>query len=119
MRRGRDLRSVPCRRRERPVWRWPPRCFGRVRIEKESIMNMPIAKYRAHNQDHRIDNGVQSGELTRREARGLRQDQREIKAEMREARSDGVVTKSERQEIREMQNGASKDIFQAKHDEDK
>lgn len=82
-------------------------------------MNMPIANARTHVQNHRIDNGAQSGELTRKETHGLRQDQREIKTAIQEAKSDGEVTKAERKEIRGLQNDASKDIFESKHDDQK
>lgn len=82
-------------------------------------MNMPIANLRTHLQHERIGNGVQSGELTRAEAKELRSQQKDIRSAITEAKSDGTVTKEERQDIRKLQNEASKDIFQAKHDGDK
>lgn len=81
-------------------------------------MSMPIAQLRTHFQSARIQDGVQSGELTRKEARELRADQREIRGALQEARADGQVTACERKEIRGLQNEASRDIRQAKHDGD-
>jgi polyhydroxyalkanoate synthesis regulator phasin len=51
------------------------------------------------SQQRRIDRGVSSGELTRREARTLRDNLREIRAEHDRARADGVVTRKERRRI--------------------
>lgn len=82
-------------------------------------MNMPIANLRTQIQAGRIEQGVQSGELTLREAKSLRADQREIRGAIQDAKSDGSVTLGERRDIRQMQNEASRDIFQAKHDGDK
>jgi uncharacterized membrane protein YebE (DUF533 family) len=82
-------------------------------------MSMFVAHARTHFQHHRIDQGVRSGELTREETQQLRGQQREIRSEIRDARSDGQVTKDERQQIRELQNEASRDIYQAKHDCDR
>lgn len=78
-------------------------------------MNMPIAHARLHNQAHRINQGIDSGALTQGETRQLRAEQREIRGEIRDARSDGQITCEERAGIRAHQNQASRDIFQAKH----
>lgn len=79
-------------------------------------MSMPIAHARQTFQNYRIQQGVDSGELTRAETQELRGQQREIRGAMREARADGQVTCDERQQIRQLQNQASQDIYQAKHD---
>ena len=71
---------------------------------------------RQARQGARIQQGVRSGELTRGEARGLRQDQREVRQLRRDARSDGSVTREERGAVRDAQNEASKNIYQEKHD---
>ena len=71
---------------------------------------------REHRQKQRIKQGVKSGELTREEARGLRQEQREIRAKEREMKSDGVVTREERKELHQDLNEASKHIAEEKHD---
>jgi hypothetical protein len=70
-----------------------------------------------HNQHKRIAQGVKSGELTKGEAKDLRGDQKEIRQEEREFKSDGNLTKDERQELHQDQHAASKEIYQEKHDE--
>ncbi|MFN8002501.1 MAG: hypothetical protein U0X75_15945 [Acidobacteriota bacterium] len=77
--------------------------------------NTPRIRNRQIEQQRRIGQGVRSGELTRREARRLEHNQREINQEKREAKSDGVVTRDERQDIRRDQNRANRQIYRAKH----
>lgn len=77
----------------------------------------PGVDRREHRQKQRIREGVRSGELTKEEARGLRQEQREIRAKERAMKSDGVVTKEERKELHQDLNEASKHIAEEKHDE--
>ena len=48
----------------------------------------------------RIRDGVRSGQITRDEAREIRERERQIRAERRVYRSDGVITRDERREIR-------------------
>lgn len=78
--------------------------------------NTPVADQRQQNQKARIQEGVKSGELTRREAVRLRTEQRAIKAEERMAKADGKVTMVERAKLRHDQNKASADIYRQKHD---
>lgn len=78
--------------------------------------NTPGADRREHRQKQRIKEGVRSGELTREEAKGLRQEQREIRAKERAMKSDGVVTREERKELHQDLNEASKHIAEEKHD---
>lgn len=73
--------------------------------------------FRQWRQDFRIDNGVRSGALTAEEAHELRQGQREIRQAVQEARADGHVDVGERQAIRDLQDGASCDIYELKHNE--
>ena len=70
---------------------------------------------RAHNQHNRIKQGVRSGELTKAEAANLRNGQKEIRQDVKEAKADGNVTKGERKEIRKDQNQESRKIFRKKH----
>ncbi len=81
--------------------------------------NTPVVTERQGNQQARINEGVKSGELTRREAAKLRAEQRAIRAEKRMAKADGVVTPAERAKIRRDQNRASRDIARQKHDAQK
>lgn len=71
---------------------------------------------RQHNQANRIHQGVQSGELNRREAHRLGQEQRQIRQEERAYRSDGKLTAAERRDLHQDQNQASRHIYKEKHD---
>src|SRR5262249_45713906 len=75
----------------------------------------PGIKRRQKNQQKRIGQGVESGELTARETIKLEKEQREIQQEKKEAKSDGTVTKEERNDIHQDQNKASRHIYRAKH----
>ncbi len=79
-----------------------------------SNSNAQVAK-RAISQHHRIKQGVRSGELTRAEAANLRNGQKEIRQDVREAKADGVVTPAEKQEIKQDQRQESRKIFRKKH----
>jgi hypothetical protein len=79
----------------------------------------PVANARQENQKERIEQGVKSGELTRKEAAKLRAEQRAIRAEKRMAKADGKVTAAERAKLRRDQNRASRDIYRQKHDAQK
>lgn len=74
-----------------------------------------VAKIQA-KQTVRIAQGVGSGELTKREAKKLRNQQRHIQAEKRRAKADGAVTKAERAHIRSDQKIANRSIYRQKHD---
>ena len=76
----------------------------------------PGVNHRQHDQDQRIRQGVQSGQLTRDEAKDLRSEQRAIRQEERAYKSDGRLTKEERRDLHQDMNDLSKDIYQEKHD---
>lgn len=80
-----------------------------------AIGNADAQAVRQQTQRARIKQGVRSGELTRAEAANLRQGQREIRQEKREARADGVVTPEERREIRQDVRQENRKIFRKKH----
>jgi uncharacterized membrane protein YebE (DUF533 family) len=71
---------------------------------------------RQANQERRIDQGVASGQLTKRETRKLEREQTAINRAEDKAKSDGVVTAKERHRIQHAQNQASRDIGRQKHD---
>jgi hypothetical protein len=71
------------------------------------------------NQAARINQGVATGELNKKEAARLRADQRKIQAEKKIAKADGKVTKAERAAIKSDQAKASKRIYKQKHDANK
>ena len=75
----------------------------------------PGIDQRMENQQRRIDQGVQSGELTPREARRLETQQSRIENRLEAAKSDGVVTAGERARLTHQQNRASRNIFRKKH----
>ena len=77
----------------------------------------PRATKRQFKQQARIHQGVKSGELTPVEKRRLQRQQLRIQHDKRVAKSDGVVTRSERARIAREQNRASKRIYRMKHND--
>ena len=69
----------------------------------------------AVQQHMRIHQGVKSGELTKAEAMNLRNGQREIHQDIKEAKADGKITRNERKEIRQDQRVENRKIFRKKH----
>lgn len=76
----------------------------------------PVVNARQAEQRERIDNGVASGELTRREATVLRAQQAHVRQEEREAKADGVVTRRERRHLQRELDRSSATIHDQKHD---
>lgn len=76
----------------------------------------PGVNQRQHNQRERIQQGVKSGELTRRETGRLVHEQREVRQLEREYKSDGALTGAERRDLHQEQNEASRHIYNQKHD---
>lgn len=76
----------------------------------------PGVNARQDHQQHRIVDGVRSGELNREEAQTLRKEQREIRKKEREYKSDGKLTRAERRDLHREQNQASQNIREEKHD---
>jgi hypothetical protein len=76
----------------------------------------PRVDQRQANQDRRIDQGVASGQLTRREASRLDREQGRINRAEGRAKADGKVTAAERKRLAGMQNRASRHIAGQKHD---
>lgn len=75
----------------------------------------PVLDRREHQQVQRIRQGVQSGELTRREAAGLRQGQVQLRRMENHAKSDGTVTQRERARLQQKANVESRQIYRKKH----
>src|ERR1044072_4272005 len=76
----------------------------------------PGVNQRQHNQRERIQQGVKSGELTRRETGRLAEEQRDIHQLEHAYKSDGTLTGAERRDLQHEQNQASRDIYRQKHD---
>jgi len=70
-------------------------------------------------QQKRIDQGVQSGELNKRETARLERHQAGIEKIENKAKADGTVTKNERAKIHHAQNHESQRIHRQKHDRQK
>ena len=68
----------------------------------------PGVNARQHNQRERIQQGVKSGELTRRETGRLVHEQRDVRQLEREYKSDGTLTGAERRDLHQEQNQASR-----------
>lgn len=77
---------------------------------------MPVAHARQVNQRARVRQGVATGELTRTEAARMKGREAVVRQDKRDARADGVVTRDERQDIRQEQNRTSRAIYRQKHD---
>lgn len=78
--------------------------------------NTPLIDKHEANQTDRIKQGRESGELTKREARRLKAEQKLIDRTQNRAEADGSVSAKERSRIRHMQDRAGKDIQRQKHD---
>jgi hypothetical protein len=67
----------------------------------------------------RVRRGIRSGQITRDEAREIRERERQIRAERRGYRADGTITRDERREIRRDERGQDRYIRQQRHDNDR
>jgi hypothetical protein len=76
----------------------------------------PGVNARQHHQRDRIQQGVRSGELTRRETGRLVHEQRDIRQLERDYKADGTLTGAERRDLHQEQNQASRHIYAQKHD---
>src|SRR5215470_3793847 len=77
----------------------------------------PGINYRQNNQEARIADGIRSGELTRAEAARLQQEHARIHFQKKQFKSDGYVTREEREQLQHELNKSSRDIYRAKHNE--
>ena len=74
---------------------------------------------RQANQQKRIDEGVKSGELNKKEAARLQKGQERVQKVEDKARADGKVTKKEAAKIEHAQDHQSARIYSQKHDKQK
>ena len=88
-----------------------------------SLVNPTLAETRGQAvnqrqqmQVQRIQQGVKNGELTRREARHLKQNERRINRYEEHARADGKMSPQEFHKLGRMQHRESMAIHQQKHD---
>jgi hypothetical protein len=75
----------------------------------------PRVDQREANQQARIQRGVQSGQLTPREAASLERGQAKVEAKEDKAKADGKVTAKERAKLAKAQNKQSRRIARKKH----
>jgi Spy/CpxP family protein refolding chaperone len=71
------------------------------------------------NERRRIERGVRSGQLTRDEARDLRERQQQIRQERRVYRSDGNISRDERRDLRNDRRDLGRQIHSERHDDDR
>jgi len=68
------------------------------------------------NQQQRIEQGIQSGQLTNREAAKLERGQARVNRAEARAGADGKVGPNEQRRIQKAENRQSKRIYREKHD---
>ena len=76
----------------------------------------PRIDQRQANQQQRIDQGVQSGALTEKEAARMEKGQERVQNMENKAAADGKVTAKEKARIEHAQDVQSKRIYRQKHD---
>ena len=72
-------------------------------------------QHRVVHQEKRIDQGVNSGELTPKEAGRLEKGKAKIEANRNKALSDGKMTAKEHRRLNRQENRQSRKIYHAKH----
>ncbi len=72
---------------------------------------------RMERQQERIEEGIQSRELTRKEVKILKKQQRQIRRLVRVYREDGWLSKKERRILRNRLDRASNKIWRLKHND--
>lgn len=96
--------------------------FGRDGFGGRHATGQPVRGWdpgidrREHREMERIQQGIRSGELTRNEARRLMDEQRMIRQEERQYKSDGVLTRDERLDLLQDLSAASRHIYNETHD---
>jgi hypothetical protein len=76
----------------------------------------PRVDQREVNQQQRIEQGINSGQLTPKETAKLEKGEAKIDKMEAKAKSDGKVTDKERKKLTKAQNKESKKIYKEKHD---
>ena len=86
-----------------------------VALPAAAQVNTPRVDQREANQQARIQQGVQSGELTSREATHLEKGQAHVGKMEDKAKADGKVTGKERARLTKAQDKQSRKIYRKKH----
>ncbi len=79
----------------------------------------PRIDKRQENQDKRIEQGVNSGALNKKEAARLEKGQARVQKMEDKAAADGKITAGEKARVEHAQNAQSKRIAREKHDRQK
>lgn len=94
----------------------PAMLLSAIAVPVLAQTNTPNIDQREINQQKRIDQGVQSGALTTREANKLERGETRIESMEGKAKADGVVTNKERAHLEHAENKESRAIYREKHD---
>lgn len=84
-----------------------------------AAQSTPRVDQRQANQEARIQQGVQSGQLTPKESANLEKGQAKVQAMEDKAKSDGTVTAKERAKLAKAQDKQSRKIAKKKHNKRK
>ena len=84
-----------------------------------SAANTPGIDNREYQIGQRIDEGVRSGRITPREARRLERREREIARHEAFFKSDGVVTRQERRQLRDELDALRRDVERMMHNNER
>jgi hypothetical protein len=90
--------------------------IGVIQFSSHAQLVTPGINAKQLRQESKIRQGVKSGELTRRETKGLILEQKQVKLMKRAAKADGKVTRRERKVLRNKQRSADYHIYRQKHD---
>jgi hypothetical protein len=90
--------------------------FSAIAVAQTQPSQTPGVDARQEIQQKRIEQGVQSGALTGREAARMDRQQDRIEANKQKALQDGQVTPRERAKLHRQQDRASRHIYHQKHD---
>ena len=90
--------------------------MGGLLLTSFNVHSREYSRKEFENQGLRIQQGSESGELTKNETKVLNQEQKDMKDMKQEAQSDGVITKKEEKQIKKARKKASKNIYKHKHD---
>jgi Skp family chaperone for outer membrane proteins len=89
--------------------------FAQTATPPAGNTNTPVIDKRAANQEKRIEQGQQSGQLTSKEAANLEKRETKLNNDIAKAKSDGTVTAKERAKLTHEENKDSRKIFRKKH----
>jgi hypothetical protein len=73
------------------------------------------ADQRQENQKRRVKRGAKSGEITKREAKGIKKSSANARRYEKKVKSDGTVTWKERVRLEHKQDKTSRRIYRTKH----